>query len=157
MNDERDVALAIGEKWHKQIREALEYAHNTGHGMLCMRHEDGVTTVDNITPEQFFKAIGDITPQQENLLRTLLSMDFADIERRVIGLAVPGIRGTRASLMVCDDLVGDRSMTFEQMYGSNFEPDEESVVVGKRLVNPNKKTKGKAHNLPFYLGNKRRY
>lgn len=131
----------------EQWKQAIESAVANGRGILCRQLEDGQVTVNAITPEEFFKAVNvDMPPEKVKFLTEMMGLDFSALERRALAVA---ISGKQARLIIADDIRGDMSMMLT-------EPEkEESVQVGNRLVAPNHRTKGKKHNLPFYLGKKR--
>lgn len=145
--EKRTIFFGNPDQLSPVIERHIADAQRHGASMLCIKQEDGSVKVDVMSPADFYAQVWqDITPEQKKFLESCLSRDFGKLEERAIALA---ISGRRATMMIADDLLGDMSIPL-------VEPEEEqSVQVGNRLVAPNKRTKGKAHALPFYLGNKR--
>lgn len=145
--DKKTIYFGNPEQLSPVLKQHIENAQKHGASMICIKSEDGTIKVSELTPAEFFDQVwGDMPPERKAALDKLMAMDFGAVERRAIALA---ISGRHADLMIADDILGDRQIRLT-------EPEkEQSVQVGNRLVATNKRTKGKAHALPFYLGKKR--
>lgn len=151
MKDSNSDAMKVGNDIHK----AIESAMSDGTAMLVLDPKEG--TVTHISREDFIEQVlGQPLPEhQRAIIKSCMDMDFESLENKIIAmqrgrnksvfsLGSVGIRGIAATQIFSDECV---------MQGI----DEQEIQVGTHLVKPNKRTKGKAHSLPFFLGSKRRF
>lgn len=143
------------------FNQAIEHACSTGNGILRVRQGDDGIHVEAVSAEEFLEVTRDLDAQRRRFLEGLMSQDFGALEDRAMAAV---LRGYRADMLIGDELYGDIKIGFTGKpitlthFPYELEPEkEQSIQVGNHLVKPNKKTKGKAHALPFYLGSKRRY
>lgn len=143
------------------FREAIEHACSAGNGILRVRQGDDGIHVEALPTDEFLEVTRDLNAQRRRFLEGLMSQDFGALEDHAMNAT---FRGHRTDMIIGDELYGDIKIGFTGKpitlthFPYELEPEkEQSIQVGNHLVKPNKKTKGKAHALPFYLGSKRRY
>ena len=126
-----------------------------GTAMLVLDPKEG--TVKSISRVDFIeKVMGQPLPEhQRAFIKSFMDMDFESLENKIIALQ----RGRSKSISSLVN-VGILGITPTQIFIDECvmrDNDEQEIQVGTHLVKPNKRTKGKAHALPFFLGSKRRF
>lgn len=144
-----------GMEIHSEIQKVFDMGVADGTAMLVLDVKDN--SIKAISRAEFAMKVLDIpmTEDQKNFITSMMDMDFSSIEARVAALH----RGRSKSVMsVAIHGISPSQIWVDECCQNLAQSEEEQEIqVGSHLVKPNKRTKGKAHALPFFLGSKRRY
>lgn len=117
----------------------------TGRTMMVMMDGEALA----VSLADFMRLVDNqnLTQKREEFVRLAMSQDFQHLEDKIMAFVGGSIRGIKATIAYVDDLYAPK-------VNRDDEPD---AVPNKPNIKTNKRSKGKGHPLPFYLGSKRRY
>lgn len=117
----------------------------TGRTMMVMMGGEPVA----VSLADFMRLVDNqnLIQKRQEFVRLTMSQDFRHLEDKIMAFIGGKITGKKPTIVYADDL-------YEPKVSQDGEPE---AVPNKPNIKTNKRSKGKGHPLPFYLGSKRRY
>lgn len=98
----------------------------------------------HITKEAFYEHVFGAMTERQRIFLKMLEADFSDLEHRTAAICCSRGRSKISGYGIKDIILDELA-------------EESEAVPNKPHIKTNRRTKGKQHPLPFYLGSNRRY
>ncbi|ANJ65271.1 hypothetical protein REXELLA_42 [Erwinia phage vB_EamP_Rexella] len=125
------------EELGKSIHETIESGSS-----VMMVHIDG--EFRHVTKEEFYERVFGAMTERQRIFLKMLEADFSSLEEKISAVCCDRSRNKISGYGIKEIILDELA-------------EEPEAVPNKPNIKTNKRSKGKGHPLPFYLGSKRRY